>query len=170
MDTSPAHPMLVRQYTHEFIELFAAHLHSLAPADVNEVAKHVGETWFFNGEFPAAEVRRLGYPHVPTERYGNQLPGELDVEYSFFYPSVGTLAEVDGIKYAEEYTWRLHSLWRAELYKPGGTAFNWNGRLDRIEIISADGGDRDRFGNVRRGDNDTQNVLWQHRAVVRAYL
>lgn len=165
-----AHPQLARAYYHVFFRRYAAHLLRLCPADVSAAARHIGEQWFFNGDFPAAEVSGLGYPHVPVDSYGNQLPGEVDVTLSFFYPSIGTLAHPDGALYAENYTRELHSYWRANLYEPGANAFNFDGRLERIEIISADSGDRDRFGNVRRGDNDTQNILWQERLIVRAYL
>ncbi len=164
------HPQLRVVLYHEFWAEFAAHLLSLAPAEVAENARHEGETWNFYGNFPAVDVVEQGYPHVPTERHANQLPGQVDATVSFFYPSVGSLAEPDGAKYAEKVTRRLHSLWRAALYEPGGDAHNMGGRLERIEIISADAGDRDRFGNVRRGDNDTQNILWQHSTQVRAYL
>ncbi len=164
------HPQLKVVLYHEFWEQFAAHLLSLAPAEIAPEARHEGETWNFYGRFPAVDVVESGYPHVPTERHWNQLPGQVDARVEFFFPSVGTLADPDGTKHAEKVCRRLHSLWRAALYAPGSTAFSMDGRVDRIEIISADAGDRDRFGNVRRIDTDTQNILWMHGCNVRCYL
>jgi hypothetical protein len=163
------HPALQTVLYDEEYLAFAAHLLSLAPEDISSDGKHDAETWFYGGVFPAMVVRSNGYSDTPTEHASNQVPGEIDVIVEFMYPSIGSMAEPDGAAYASKLTLHLHSLWRSNLYNPLTTARTMDGKYSMISILSMDEGDRDQYGNVRAGDNDTDSILWVNRCNVRAY-
>ena len=145
-----------------------AFLLGLSP--VPEAARHDFPPFFNGRNFPAHLAYETGDSEEPRGSDRGTMPGVVELNNDFVYPSVGTLAERDGQKNATVETRKAYSGFRKRLFDPMQTNDTMDGRVRGIVLVSSDTGDYDAFGNPRGVELRTETLLLVRRAITRVYL
>lgn len=163
-----AGPLSLHDDYDEVVQEITAFFLSLSP--VVPTARHDFPPFLHGKDFPAHSVYETGESEEPKGGDSGLMPGVIEFNLDFVYPSMGTLAERDGAKSATFETRKAYSDFRKALYDPRKTNDTMDGRVRWVSLVSSDTSDYDAFGNPRGMELRTETLLLVRRAIGRVFL